>query len=194
MYRAKHSTEDAVTLAVACFYDAADQKLHTGAVLTDMSKAFDKVRHQHLVNDLFSVGISKSALSWFISYLSGGKQRAVLASGNTTEYQPCESGVPQGSVLGPLFFCIYMSGVAQAADPAHSQIFADDILLDSFSKSVEELNLTLSSSVSRLQSFLLEKGLILNPAKTQVLGIHSSRRICLSLNIICHGVDLDQAN
>ena len=61
-YRAKHSTEDAVTLAVDRFYEAADQKLHTGVVLIDM-KAFDGVRHQLLINDLFSVGISKSALS-----------------------------------------------------------------------------------------------------------------------------------
>ena len=66
-------------------------------------------------------------------------------------------------------------GVAQAADPAHWQVFADGILLDTASKSVEELNLTLSLSVLRRQSLLLEKGLILNSAKIKVLGIHSSR-------------------
>ena len=74
-YRAKHCTEDAVTLAVDRFYEAADQKLHTGVVLTDMSKAFDEVRHQLLINDLFSVGISKRALSWFIStYVTGNNE------------------------------------------------------------------------------------------------------------------------
>ena len=109
----------------------------------------------------------------------------VLAGSDTSEYQPCESGVPQGSVLDPLLFCIYTIGVAQAADPAHWQMCAGDILLDTASKSVEELNLTLSSSVLRLQSFLPEKGLILNPARTQVLGIHSSRHTCLHLNVTC---------
>ena len=193
-YRAKHSTEDAVTLATDRFYEAADQQLHTGIVLVDMSKAFDKVRHQLLINDLFCVGISKTALSWFISYLSSRKQRVALVSGDTSEYQPCESGVPQGSVLGPLLFCIYTIGVEQAADPAHSQMFADDILLDAVSKSAQELSVTLSSSVSSLQSFLLAKGLILNPAKTQVLGIHSARRSCLPLNVTCQGVDLVQAD
>ena len=59
-------------------------------------------------------------------------------------------------------------GVAQAADPAHSQVFADDILLDTASKSVEELHLTLSSSVSRRQSLLLEKVLILISDKIKV--------------------------
>ena len=159
-----------------------------------MSKAFDKVRHQLLINDLFCVGISKTALSWFISYLSSRKQRVALVSGDTSKYQPCESGVPQGSVLGPLLFCIYTIGVEQAADPAHSQMFADDILLDAVSKSAQELSVTLSSSVSSLQSFLLAKGLILNPAKTQVLGIHSARRSCLPLNVTCQGVDLVQAD
>ena len=115
----------------------------------------------------------------------------VLASVDTSEYQPCESEVPQRSVLGRLLFCIYTIGVAQAADPAHSQMFADDILLDTVSKSVEELHLTLSSLISRFQSFLLEKGLILNPAKAQVLGIHSFRRTCLPLNTTCQGVGLE---
>ena len=64
-YRAKLSTEDAVTLAVDRFHEAADQKLHTctSKIKVDMSEAFDNVRHQLLINDLFSVGISKSALS-----------------------------------------------------------------------------------------------------------------------------------
>ena len=73
-------------------------------------------------------------------------------------------------------------------------MFADDILLDTVSKYVEELNVTLSSSMSSLQSFLLEKGLILNHAKTQVLGIYSSRHTCLHLNVTCQGVDLAQAD
>ena len=191
-YRPLHSTEDALTLAVDRYLEAADQQRHTGLVLVDMSKAFDKVKHQILVTDLFQLGITSTALSWFMSYLTDRRQRVVLSNGQSSALSPCECGVPQGSVLGPLLFSIYTMEIEQITAPAHSQLFADDILLDAISQSVEFLNLTLSSSVSNLANFLEERGLILNPSKTHVLALHASRRQPLLLNIECNGNPLAQ--
>ena len=106
-YRAHHSTEDAVLLAVDQFYEAADQHLHTGVVLIDMSKAFDKVQHQTLLQDLFELGVSSTALDWFADYLSARRQCVVTANGTRSEETACTCGVPQGSVLGPILFAIY---------------------------------------------------------------------------------------
>ena len=74
-YRPQHSTEDAVTLAVDRYFEAADRQLNTSIVFVDMSKAFDKVKkkHQLLINDIFDVGMSAVGLDWFMSYFSKRK-------------------------------------------------------------------------------------------------------------------------
>ena len=78
-----------------------------------MSKAFDKVRHQVLTNDLFELGISGSALVWFADYLSNRRQIVHIAENYSPPF-PCMCGVPQGFVLGPLLFFTLSS-----FDPVH---------------------------------------------------------------------------
>ena len=73
--------------------------------------------------------------------------------------------------------------VHSVTSPAHSQLFADDILLDTASRSVATLNQVLSVAVSNLADYLHGKGLVLNPDKTQVLAIEASRRSTLELNV-----------
>ena len=103
-YRHSHSTEDAVMYAVDRYLAERDSHAHTGIALIDMSKAFDKVRHQILVRDLQSIGIGSTALNWFISYLSGRTQQVILSTGERSAVVNCTCGVPQGSVLGPVLF------------------------------------------------------------------------------------------
>ena len=106
-YRPQHSTEDSLTLALDRYLSSADHQLNTGAVLVDMSKAFDKVRHQLMIQDLFALGVSSTALRWFASYFTDHRQRVVLASGQCSRLTACGCGVPQGSVLlGPLLFSL----------------------------------------------------------------------------------------
>ena len=74
----------------------------------DMSRSFGKVKQQLMIINLFTVDISSIALSWFASYLSDCKH-VVVDNGDSSLYKPCESGVPQSRVLGPLLFhlCVY---------------------------------------------------------------------------------------
>ena len=146
--------------------------------------------------DLFPtcIGISSTALSWFVSYLSDRKQRVVLTNGDLSLYKPCESGVPQGSVLGPLLYSIYAKDVDHVTNPSHTQMFADDILIDVSSNTVDALSRPLSLSVTSLALYLQKKGLILNPGKTQVTGIHSSRRSPIELTVNYNGTALVQTD
>jgi len=155
-----------------------------------MSKAFDKVKHQQLILDLFSLGICRTALGWFRSYLSDRHQRVVLADGDKSSTSECQCGVPQGSVLGPLLFVLYTKDVADVTNPALCQQFADDILLATSSTSSQSLNDTLSLSVTNLSQYLDSKGLILNPTKTQVLPIPSCAQVTLDLDVRCRGEPL----
>ena len=80
--------------------------LEVRAVFLDISKAFDKVWHEGLIFKLKQNGVSGKLLRFFESYLSNRKQR-VLINGSYSDYTKIESGVPQGSVLGPLHSCVY---------------------------------------------------------------------------------------
>ena len=112
------------------------------AVFMDISKAFDKVWHDGLIFKLKQNGVSGSLLTLFENYLRDRKQRVVL-NGSSAEYENIKSGVPQGSVLGPLLFLIYINDLELNI---HSQVrfFADDTMLFSIVKnpiiSANELN------------------------------------------------------
>ena len=70
-YRKNHSTKDALVVAVNRWYNAKSARKHTGVVFVDMSKAFDRVKHERMLLELFSLGIAGIPLLWFCSYLSG---------------------------------------------------------------------------------------------------------------------------
>ena len=93
----------------------------------DISKAFDKVWHDGLIFKLKQNGISGSILKLFESYLSHRKQRVVL-NGATANYADIKSGVPQGSVLGPLLFLIYINDLEENVK-SQIRFFADDTML-----------------------------------------------------------------
>ena len=99
----------------------------TRAVFLDISKAFDKVWHEGLIFKLKSNGISGPLLVLIDSYLSNRKQRVVL-NGKSSNWSPIAAGVPQGSVLGPLFFLVYINDLVENVSSA-AKLFADDTSL-----------------------------------------------------------------
>ena len=144
----------------------------------DMSRSFGKIKQQLMIINPFTVGISSTALSWFVSYLSVRKQHGVLKNGDSSLYKPCESGVPQARVLRPLLFSIYVynDDVDEVTNPCHTRLFADDILTDVSSNTVNALIRPLFMSVKILAHYLKQKAIILYHRSTQVTGFHSSRR------------------
>ena len=156
-----------------------------------MSKAFDKVRHQTLLEDLQDLGIQSTVLHWFSDYLSGRSQRVVV-SGNMSASVNCSCGVPQGSVLGPVLFSLYTRLVPTLSRSSHTQVFADDIMIDYSSTSVCNIDHHLSEAVSTQATWLRNRGLILNEQKTQVLAIPASSRHQVKLNVTCNSVPLTQ--
>ena len=101
--------------------------LEVRAVFMDISKAFDKVWHDGLIFKLKQNGVSGSLLKLFEGYLSSRKQRVVL-NGSASDYKDIRAGVPQGSVLGPLLFLIYINDLEENIK-SQIRFFADDTML-----------------------------------------------------------------
>ena len=110
------------------FLKGIDDKKLTACVLLDMSKAFDSVDHQILLRKIQSVGASTSALKWFNSYLTN-RYQVVRIHSSVSDPLPAECGVPQGNILGPLVFSIYVNDLPEVPRHCSTECYVDDTKL-----------------------------------------------------------------
>ena len=109
------------------FCNAIDSGKEVKAVFCDISKAFDRVWHRGLIHKLSGIGCANKVTKWFSSYLTGRKQRVVL-DGQASDWTSVQAGVPQGSILGPLLFLIYINDIVKDIG-CSIRLFADDTSL-----------------------------------------------------------------
>ena len=102
-----------------------DSGNQTDVIFLDMSKAFDKFSHVTLIANLRQYHISGPLLEWFSSFLQDRRQRVTIL-GATSSEKPVSSGVPQGSILGPILFLLYVNDLPDAVQNSSVACFADD--------------------------------------------------------------------
>ena len=152
-----------------------DKNIQTDVIFLDFAKAFDSVDHEILLAKLKTYGISGNLYNWFSNYSRGRTQR-VIVDGVASEWSTVTSGVPQGSILGPMLFLLFINDLPDAIPPTTSTgLYADDTKLYKAITSNEDCA-HLQTALSRAEDWSNKANINFNSSKCKVLTISRRRR------------------
>ena len=157
-FRPKHSTESCLNHLCDRIIEGCDSGCHTGLILIDLQKAFDTINHEILLGKLRLMKFSECAIKWFESYLAN---RTFLVNVGITFSDPADlrCGVPQGSILGPLLFLLYINDLPQAIQNCDVKLYADDTCLSFKHKNVKIIEEKLNQDFNSLCDWFLDNKL-----------------------------------
>ena len=176
--RKMHSTETALINVTDNILKAIDEKSASLLVLLDMSKAFDSLNHNLLLGKLRKLGLKASVISWFSSYLSSRYQR-VRYEDSVSELLPVTNGVPQGSILGPMLFTIYINDLISVITHSQPAAYVDDSQLH-FKFSVSDSSSAMAAvnqDLRDISKWCAKNSLLINPEKTKLVVVGSAQLI-----------------
>ena len=165
---------------------AIDNRMVTLLILFDFTKTFDTVPHAPLLLKLSSLGCDDNVICWFASYLSG-REHAVLSSDSSkSNWLSTSSGVPQGSVLGPLLFSVFVNDLPLTLTQASHVIFADDLqlLLSCLPANLEQGISNITAEASSIATWAASNGLHLNASKMKEMLLGSDQYLSRMLLLI----------
>ena len=146
------------------------------AAFIDLSKAFDTVDHSILLKKLKCYGIDNANLAWCNNYLTERSQKT-LANGNMSSTHAVSCGVPQGSVLGPLFFILYVNDVQYALRGSQIRLYADDTVIYSSGENTVELEASLQPALNKFAKWCGCNKLTLNASKTKLMAFGTRQKV-----------------
>ena len=192
-FRPLHSTTTSLIDITNTALHNIDKGKFTGLAFSDLSKAFDTLDHELLLMKFSDFGLNKSSVNWFKAYLTKRTQ-SVNINGVQSNTEPILYGVPQGSVLGPLLFIMYINDLQTVTKYCKVHLYADDTLLFFESSYVQTIEAALSEDLGHVVGWLNQNYLMLNHSKTKVMlmGTHQKLISVQSFTVNVNANDLEK--
>ncbi|PFX19180.1 putative RNA-directed DNA polymerase from transposon X-element [Stylophora pistillata] len=175
-FRANHSTVTALLEATDSWAYNIDNEKINGVIFLDLKKAFDTVDHQILLSKLNYYGIHGKSFRWFQSYLENRTQKCSVNGSLSSSYS-LTCGVPQGTILGPLLFLLYINDLPNCLSNCKPRMYADDTHLTYAGSNLENVQFCLNEDLENVFNWLQANKLTLNMTKTEFMLIGSRQRL-----------------
>ena len=194
-FRPNHSCQTALTHLIDTWLKSIDNGGYVGAVFLDLRKAFDMVDHTILLHKLKLYHFTSKALDFFESYLSNRTQ-LVKVENIKSKKMLVRSGVPQGSILGPLLFLIYINDLPLISSMSDIDLYADDSTLHNSSPSIVRIKSNLQYSLDIVSEWCNTNNMSLHPAKTKCMILSTNYKVkrILDMKLTLNGSVIERVN
>lgn len=174
-FRAQHSTETAICYFLEKARQSLDQGHVMGAVFIDLRKAFDTVNHTIFLSKLSAFNFSKCSIEWFTSYLNL-RDQCVKIEDKKSLFMRNKMDLPQGSILGPLLFSLFINDLPCCCPDVECQLYADDTVIYTSAKSSAKVAAVLNKQMERISIWLQENHLTSNVKKTVFMRFYNRKQ------------------